>query len=367
MIVRDEAAVIERCLASVHGLVDRWVICDTGSTDATKALIETAIGHVPGELHERPWVDFGKNRTELMKLARRKADYLLLLDADMTVERTAELPEKLTADSYYLRHAGEPQYFLKQLVSADLAWRYEGSTHEYLTTDGPEHVEVLDSLVVHHHGDGGHRAEKFERDLELLEAELARDPSNARAVFYLAQTMRDLGRLDEAAELYERRANMAGWEEEVFYALYQAGVLRADLGDWPSALALLLRAWSYRPARVEPLYELATRLRLREEYHGAHLFASRGLDRPKPDDLLFVSSWIYRWGLLFEYSITAYWAGDPRAALAACDRLLAVPDLPDEFRRQTVENRQFCLDRLQSARRRIRLPGVRTGPGQRTT
>ncbi len=105
MIVRDEAAVIERLLGSLRGLIDTWVICDTGSVDGTPALIAQALSGIPGELHERPWQDFGHNRTELMRLARGTADYLLLLDADMTIEQSAALP-KLDADAYLLREAG---------------------------------------------------------------------------------------------------------------------------------------------------------------------------------------------------------------------------------------------------------------------
>src|SRR6201996_5096910 len=92
MIVRDESAVIERLLGSVHDLLDTWLICDTGSVDCTQALIERSLADIPGELHERPWVDFGHNRTELMRLAHGRADYLLLLDADMTVTQTTPLP-----------------------------------------------------------------------------------------------------------------------------------------------------------------------------------------------------------------------------------------------------------------------------------
>ena len=50
---------------------------------------------------------------------------------------------------------------------------------------------------------------------------------------------------------------------------------------------------------------------------------------------------MYRWGLLFEFSITAYWVGDFAASVEACDRLLALPDLPDAVRRQTMANREF--------------------------
>jgi len=54
------------------GHVGHQVVCDTGSTDATQALIEAALRDVAGELHERPWVDFGHTRTELMALAEAK-------------------------------------------------------------------------------------------------------------------------------------------------------------------------------------------------------------------------------------------------------------------------------------------------------
>ena len=38
------------------------------------------------EVHERPWRNFGHNRSEVFALARGKADWLLATDADMTWE-----------------------------------------------------------------------------------------------------------------------------------------------------------------------------------------------------------------------------------------------------------------------------------------
>ncbi|MHB8492340.1 MAG: glycosyltransferase, partial [Solirubrobacteraceae bacterium] len=126
MIVRDETEVIERCLASVRGLIDTWVICDTGSADGTPAAIESALAGIPGQLHRCPWVDFGHNRSELMRLARGAADYLLLLDADMTVAVEGPLPATLSANSYLLRHRDEPEYWIKRLVRGDQGWRFVG-------------------------------------------------------------------------------------------------------------------------------------------------------------------------------------------------------------------------------------------------
>ncbi|MER6520518.1 glycosyltransferase [Streptomyces sp. NPDC001553] len=354
MIVKNEAAVIERCLDSVRHLIDTWVISDTGSTDATRQLIHTALHGIPGELREEPWVDFGHNRSLNIGHALGRADYLLLLDADHVLSPDGPLPP-LTADSYMLRHRGSTEYRVKRLVRGALPWRYEGVTHEYLTCDRrdendrrPGLQENLDALVIEDHADGGSRQDKFERDVRLLGAEFQRDPSNTRTVFYLAQTLRDMGDTAAAIRLYERRAAMGGWAEEVYCALLQAGILRGDSGDtadWPAAMDALSRAWESRPERLEACYELASRLRLQGRHHGAHSITGTVLDRPAPDDLLFVQPWVYRWGLLFEHSITSYWVGDVAGSLLACDRLLAMSDLPETYRRQTEVNRRFAVSR----------------------
>lgn len=345
MIVKNESEVIERCLESVRDRISYWVICDTGSTDGTQDLIRNALAGVPGELHERPWVDFGHNRSEALSYSAGKADYLLLLDADWTFTAEPGALDDLRAEVYLVRHehAGDADFELynRHLIRGDRAWRYVGAAHEFLETEGASE-DVLAGAWITNWSDGGvGRERRWAQDRDLLERDLARNPSDLRAVFYLAQTYRDLGQPAKAAELYERRAEMGGWEEEVYYSLFQAGVIHADLGDWPRGMELLIRAFESRPTRLEALYQLATRLRARGDYQTADIFARRGVGRPKPNDLLFVSPWVYRWGLLFEYSITAYWVGNPGGALMACDELLAMPDLPQIYRDQTIENRKF--------------------------
>ncbi|MGI5454797.1 glycosyltransferase [Streptomyces sp. CA-249302] len=347
MIVKNEAQVIERCLDSVRGLVDTWVISDTGSTDGTQELVRKTLDGIPGELHEEPWTDFGHNRTSNIRRARGRADYLLTLDADHVIRQDAPLP-RLTAGSYMLRYdTPGTQHRFKHLLRGDWAWRYEGVTHEYPCTDEPDVQENLDALVIEDHADGGCRTDKFERDARLLRRELDRDPANPRTVFYLANTERDLGHPAEAVELYERRAAMGGWPEEVYCSLLEAGVLRAEAtDDWPGAMDAFSRAWEARPERLEACYELASRLRLKGRYRTAHALLADAVGRPEPDDLLFTRSWVYRWGLLFEFSITAYWVGDHKAALRACDTLLAMPDLPESIRGQTGINREFSARHL---------------------
>jgi len=347
MIVKDEAGVIQRCLQSVRHLIDYWVICDTGSADGRQELVRSSLERIPGELHERPWVDFGHNRSELMALARGKADYLLLLDADWTITAQPGALQHLSADAYLVRltypDAGALEYYNRLLVRGDRDWWYVGMTHEYIETEGPFLLLRLEDVFVTNWADRGvGRARRWRQDAQILEQALRQDPDNARNLFYLAQTYSDLGETAAAIEFYERRAAPGGWPEEVFYALYQVGVLRSGLGDWSAAVSALVDAWNYRPSRIEPLYKLARGYRERRAHHAAHLFAVRALNRPQPEDILFMEPWIYRWGVLFEYSICAYWIGDAPVALQACDRLLSMPDLPDLYRRYTVENRTYC-------------------------
>jgi len=360
MIVKNESKVIERCLSSVRHLIDHWVISDTGSTDGTQDLIRKALDGIPGELHEEPWVNFGHNRTLNIRHAHGRSDYLLLVDADMIVREEGELPE-LTADAYMLRHLGELEYWNKRLVRSSLDWRYEGVTHEYLTCDAPAVQANLRELAVDHFADGGSRSDKWERDARLLSEDLQRDPGNTRTVFYLAQTMRDMGETAKAVELYERRAGMGQWPEEVYYALLQAGILKDALDDWPGAMDAFCRAWESRPERLEACYEMAVRLRRLGRHRTAHAVLSSVLDRPAPDDILFVHPWVYRWGILFEYSISAYWAGAPEQTLTACDRLLAMADLPDAIRKQTIVNRGYALQKTGAAAATVHEPRTSGG------
>jgi hypothetical protein len=157
-----------------------------------------------------------------------------------------------------------------------------------------------------------------------------------------------MGRPADALECYLRRTAMSGWDEETHCAWKEAGDLHDVLGDWAAAQDAYLRAWELRPARLEPLYALSVGLRTRDRPLAAHRFASVAAGNaplPIPDDDLFVAPWIYRWGMLFEYSITSYWAGDFDACLAACDRLAEMTDLPDAVRQQNRRNRLLAVQR----------------------
>uniref|UniRef100_UPI0035B3860B glycosyltransferase n=1 Tax=Aestuariivirga sp. TaxID=2650926 RepID=UPI0035B3860B len=226
MIVKNEAPVIARCLASVRPLITHWVIVDTGSTDGTQDIVRRELADLPGKLHERPWKDFAHNRSKALALARPHGDYSLVIDADDALELPAgtRLP-LLSEDCYTLDiRDGALLYQRKQLVSNRLRWFYRGVLHEFIDSEGPHgtgHVEI----VMRRNHDGARRRdpETYRRDAKILERALRSEADpflKTRYTFYLAQSYRDCGEPEKAITHYLDRARLGGWQEEVFVSLY---------------------------------------------------------------------------------------------------------------------------------------------------
>ncbi|MGL4911874.1 MAG: glycosyltransferase family 2 protein, partial [Romboutsia sp.] len=77
MIVKDEEDVIERCLNSIHEVVDEIVIIDTGSKDNTIELVKK----YTKKIYYFKWIDdFSKARD--FSFSKATKDYILWLDAD---------------------------------------------------------------------------------------------------------------------------------------------------------------------------------------------------------------------------------------------------------------------------------------------
>ncbi|MEP6701696.1 MAG: glycosyltransferase, partial [Betaproteobacteria bacterium] len=353
MIVKDEAHVVTETLVTIAPHIDYWVIVDTGSSDATMDVIRAffAALNIPGELHQRPWYGFDVNRSEALALARGKADYLWMIDADDLVVGAPDL-SNLTLDSYNLRYGADFRYWRKQIFRGTQAWRYEGAIHEYPVcadsgaTEG--RLEGIYHIESRRLGSRSLVADKYQRDVRILLAALERNPEDARAVFYLAQSYRDAGDPRLALENYERRAAMGGWNEELFYALLQCGALREQLGEpWEKALSAYLRCWECRPSRAEPLYHIARRCRIDGQYNLGYLFAGRATAIPFPEhDNLFVATDVYEWKAADELAICAYYLGRHRESFDLCTRLLDVRAIPEPDHERIIANRDFAAPHI---------------------
>lgn len=345
MIVKNEAKVIARALASAMPHIDYWIICDTGSTDGTPDIVQSMLGHIPGELHHTAWKNFGHNRTEVLRLARQKTDYSIVMDADMILNVKAPFRHKLIHHCYEIRYEGPVDYCQPMLVSNAHDWRYVGVTHEYIDADTASSWDFLPEVTLTHFGDGGCRSDKFERDIALLTKGLEEEPENVRYMFYLAQSHKDLGHWADALEWYNKRIAAGSWEEEKWYAMYQAAEMKRRLGlPWPEVQQAYLAAFDERPARLEPLYAIAKHYRKQQQYFQGYVFAAvalQGLPYPAQDKL-FIDKPVYDYLLLLECIACSLACGRVSETIEGANMILRQPELPAHVYGYAVEARTLA-------------------------
>jgi len=355
MIVRNESHIIHELIAAVADKIDCWVIVDTGSDDGTQDIIRRLMADrgIPGELHERPWRDFGHNRSEAIALAQGHGDYIWVMDADDVVVGTLDFTG-LSADGYSMRFSDGIEYWRRQLFRNGVPWRYQGVLHEVAVCDMPfTEAQLEGDYHIHSRRLGARNLDpqKYARDAAILQAEVDRNPEDARSVFYLAQSYRDAGECAQARKWYARRAEMGGWDEEVYCSLYQVASAMEQIAEpWPAVQDAYLRAWNHRPSRAEPLHAIACRHRKDARYPLGHLFARMAAEIPLPvGDRLFVHADVYAWRALDEQAVCASWLGRWAETFELTQRLLARDDIPAEDRPRIAANRDMALPHLRAA------------------
>ena len=356
MIVKDEEATIARTLRSVKPFIDRWVIVDTGSTDATREIIHKEMAGVPGELHDKPFVDFSTTRNEALDLAGTSTEFILWLDADdelengkalrafLARERGAKGPDR---EAYYVRIRMGITFDSARLLRARAGWRFRGVVHEVLThPDRPPPTHRVPDACIDHHpeADAVERSRKrWERDVGLLEKALANEPNDTRAAFYLANTLFWLHRYDEAEKAFIRRISLGGWREELFESrLMLAKIAAAQHRSWLEVQSKYLDAHLFAPHRAEPLHAIATHHEALKQHALTFLFARRGYELPFPkQDTLFIDEEVYTWKMADLVASSAYWIGEFAIGEEAARK--AARAQPKDPRLQT--NLEFYLKR----------------------
>jgi len=334
MIVKNESRIIERCIKSVYHLIDTWCIVDTGSTDGTQEIIKNLLKDKPGELIEKPWVNFGHNRNEALELAKEWGEWTLLTDADMVLVDNGFSKDELNPDvcGYDVEQEnGGTRYYNFRILNSSKDWRCIGVTHEYYSPkEGMKQRGALNSIFFNDVSDGGSKGDKFTRDIALLEQGMIDEPENHRYMFYLAQSYRDTGAYDKAIEWYTKCSECSTWDEEKFFAAYMIGWCMGAMTEHDDKAYTIeqiaeksLAAWMLRPWRVEPIYQLAMEYKKRQMWQHVYqlLKVCASTDYPS-GDLLFIAAGIYEGMATDEFAVAAYWAGKYDESSSACQRLI---------------------------------------------
>ena len=245
MIARNEARAIARALDSARPHVERMIVLDTGSADATREIARAA----GAEVHEFAWADdFAAARNAA--LARSDADWNLVLDADEWIAGGAGVlgPDILAAGAggflgeVRIESAmdqpgaeGAGQSWIARVLPRGVT--YEGRIHEQPAGDLPR---VRLPLTVGHDGYlAENLARKGARNETLLMRELETAPEDAYLWFQLAKEHQARGKAPQAALCFTEALRLAPADAPWRHALVVRALiaLKAN-GQLAEALAL---------------------------------------------------------------------------------------------------------------------------------
>ena len=316
MIVKNEEALLARCLDTIADIVDEINIVDTGSTDRT---VEIAKQYTDRVYHFK-WIDdFAAARNESFKYATK--DYILYLDADDVILeedriKFKELKESLdpSVDSvsmYY--NAGTDEYgnitlrFRRnRLVKRNKQYMWHGDCHQYLNVQG--NILNSDVAITHkkiHHAVG--------RTISIYEKKIAKgDIFTPRDYFYYGNELRENGNSEKAIEMYEKNITMQdGWvEDKILACFFQADCYR-NLKDSKNELDSLFRSFHFSEPRAEVCCRIGYVFQRQKKYRTAAYWYELALAQsPDPERWSFVYPAYYTWYPHLQLCVCYYNLGD---------------------------------------------------------
>ena len=315
MIVKNESKIITRLFDSVISIIDCYCICDTGSTDNTVELIIDYFNNkgISGKVVSEPFKNFCHNRNFALKSCIGMSDYVLLLDADMILEIKNFNKYILSiADSFHILQGNDSFFYQNmRIIKNNGLYSYSGVTHEYINTPSDNITSFIEkqTLFIRDIGDGGSKNDKFERDIKLLLDGIKEEPKNERYYFYLANSYHDSGRFGEAINVYKKRIELKGWQEEVWYSYYRIGLCFKNMKKMNDAIKYWTYGFDFYSQRLEGLYEIIKHYRIISKHKLANLFyqqAKQILDlNLNRNSYLFLQNDIYTFKLYYEFTIFA--------------------------------------------------------------
>lgn len=254
MIVKDEEKLLPRCLKSTEGLVDEYVIVDTGSSDGTREIA----ARYDKKARSFPWTDdFSAARNYSFSEAR--GDFLFWLDADDVLPDEAgssfqKLREFLTEGDYDMvycpyRSGGfvyRRERFLKR--RPEIKWR--GYVHECIPPFGKQASFGFPVLHL------PEKEDKGMRNLMIYQKQAKKGAMSGRDLFYYGRELSYHGLDIEAIAVLRKMLEGDGWYVNKIEACRVLAGCLARTGDRAGALLALFGSFRFGEPRAAVLCEI---------------------------------------------------------------------------------------------------------------
>jgi tetratricopeptide (TPR) repeat protein len=237
--------IIGDALASVVDWVDLCLVIDTGVTDRS-LLIAKEVAGKKLVIQKFPWVnDFSKARNFALESARALgADWAIAVDTDERIHPNGEDLRKtllsLSVGLLLMPDEGH-NYTKERAIRVPTTSRYSGPTHESFIPDESGSAISAGAFFSELSKTGDQARAKYERDVAALRAQIELHPGDARWHYYLGDSLKNLGRFDEAILAYRACTDCNGWDEESAWACFRAAQCHEEKREWAEMVDVLAR------------------------------------------------------------------------------------------------------------------------------
>lgn len=320
--MKNEEAVLLRLLNSIYHILDWWTVVDTGSSDSSREIVTQFFKEkgIPGELIDFEFTNFEEVRNIALNKSREHCDWIFWIDCDEELI----LPEFFDINKFkeYLNQYDSINtkveystisYSRKNFFRSNLNIEWKGKVHEVLISDDYILTGEDDSIITLVRSDGYSWKEgetkKYLDHAKILLKEVYRT-KEPRDVFYLAQSYRDAGDINNAIKWYKvRRDQLDGFWEERYYSQFMIGTLMMNRLDYSQdqAICELLKCEEYDNSRAEHLHNIIVYYHHRKLWNLAKLIGDIAISRISsgfPNRLLFLNNSTYTGAIESLHSIT---------------------------------------------------------------
>lgn len=274
MIIKNEEAVLSRCLASVKECVDEIIIVDTGSSDSS---IEIAKQYTDNIYHYQWKDDFASARNEAFSHATM--DYIMWLDADDVLPESEQkklmrLKKDLASHidivmmKYHIAfdHDNQPifTYYRERLIRNHKQFYWSGRIHEAINIHGS--IEYAD-IAIHHKK---LKQNDSMRNLRILETLCHENQLEPRERYYYARELYEHQKYQKALkQLQLFLAEKNTWKENKIDACRIKGHCLWFLKRKEEALQAYFNSFAYALPRAEILCDIAYCYMQENDYESA--------------------------------------------------------------------------------------------------
>jgi glycosyltransferase involved in cell wall biosynthesis len=328
MVLRDEGKTIERCLTSLKGLVDEWIIgIDKQTIDNTRDVVNKFFTDNPileKNIYEYEWKDsFSKARNEGMDKAT--GDYILIMDGhefipvsffnitekrEITMDiawevmKTSLVNDKPDVGHFQLYQqpfiGNTPNNFFLQprIYRNDKDIRFNRDAHNTIINTKLD-VNYPELIIIHDAPEDNRvwrKEQRIRMNTKALQDDIEKNPLDTRAMFYLGNTRMEAEDFSQAVYHFDRYLNTCKVENsEKYQVLLHKAIAHIALKEYTQARDSLSLAIGVDPFRRDAYITLGTLYLDNKEYDKAVAHYSNALRCPVHQSRMFQSGASATW------------------------------------------------------------------------